>query len=83
MCHTGHCPDATRELPDLITRQREAIARRIDGLHVLDARLVDLGRHLAARSNDLPLLAIGACCDAAGAVLSAREGRCACCAGQA
>jgi DNA-binding transcriptional MerR regulator len=83
MCHTGHCADTTRELPALIARQREAIARRIDGLQALDGRLADLSRHLAAQPNDLPLIAIGACCDAAGAVLNAGDGQCACCAGQA
>jgi uncharacterized coiled-coil protein SlyX len=83
MCHSGHCADTTRELPDLIARQRKEIARRIDRLQLLDVRLSDLSRHVAARSNELPIIATGACCDAAGAVLNVGGGRCACCAGEA
>jgi DNA-binding transcriptional MerR regulator len=80
MCHTGHCADTSRELPELIARHRDVIARRINRLRSLDERLADLDRHIAPRSNDLPLVTTGACCDAAGAVLSLSEGRCACCA---
>lgn len=83
MCHTGHCADTTRELPGLIERQREDIAHRIARLQDLDRRLAGLGRHLGSRSSELPVLAQGACCDAAGAVLTAKEGTCACCAPQA
>jgi DNA-binding transcriptional MerR regulator len=83
MCHSGHCADTTRELPGLIARQREEISQRIERLQLLDGRLADLSRHLAAQSNDLPMIAIGACCDAAGAVLNVAGGRCACCAEQA
>src|SRR5919204_6220857 len=44
-CHTGHCGDTTAELPHLIERQRSEIARRIDDLRQLDARLEELQRH--------------------------------------
>ena len=37
-CHSGHCADATSELPRLITERRAAIADRIAGLRELDAR---------------------------------------------
>jgi DNA-binding transcriptional MerR regulator len=80
MCHTGHCTDTTRELPALIARQREEIARRIDRLRSLDARLADLGGHLSAPPGELSVLPTGACCDAAAAVLTVGDGTCACCA---
>jgi DNA-binding transcriptional MerR regulator len=80
MCHTGHCAEASRDIPSLILRQREQIAVRVERLAELDARLADLGRHLeSALPVELVLLPSGACCDAAGAVLTAGEGRCACC----
>ena len=80
MCHTGHCADTTRELPAVIARQRQEIARRIGRLRSLDARLADLGGHLSGRIAELAMLPTGACCDAAAAVLTAGEGICACCA---
>lgn len=80
MCHSGHCVETTRELPGLIARQREEIARRIARLRALDDRLADLGGHLSHARSELPMIEIGACCDAAAAVLTAGEGRCACCA---
>ena len=80
MCHSGHCVETTRELPELLFRQRQAIAERIDRLRALDGRLADLGGHLgAAPLQELALVEAGACCDAAAAVLTAGEGRCACC----
>lgn len=81
MCHSGHCAETTRELPGLLFRQRQAIAERIDRLRALDARLADLGSHLGAASDDeLTVIGAAACCDAAAAIVTAGEGRCACCA---
>jgi MerR family transcriptional regulator, copper efflux regulator len=78
-CHSGHCADAAHELPALIERQRQTIAERIARLRSLDDRLADLAGHLGARAVLLPIASAGACCDAAAAVLTAGEGRCACC----
>jgi len=78
-CHSGHCAEATSELPRLIADRRTVIADRIAGLQALDATLSGLERHLRSRP-DLPVLARGdACCDAADAVATA-GGACACCA---
>jgi DNA-binding transcriptional MerR regulator len=78
-CHSGHCPEATSELPGLIAERRAAIADRMAGLHALDATLAKLERHLRAERRPLTVLGSGgACCDAAGAVTSA-EGTCSCC----
>jgi DNA-binding transcriptional MerR regulator len=80
MCHSGHCVESTRELPALIDRQRTVIAERMARLQLLDERLADLGGHLdATRHPLLPLIADGACCDAASAVMTAGKGRCSCC----
>lgn len=79
LCHSGHCAETTVELPGLIFHQRKVIAERIERLQALDARLADLGGHLDASRDELTLLQPGACCDAAAAVLTAGEGRCACC----
>jgi DNA-binding transcriptional MerR regulator len=78
MCHSGHCADTNRELPLLIERQRDEIAQRIARFRALDARLAALARHLAPTTL-LPMASNGACCDAAAAILTAGEGRCACC----
>jgi DNA-binding transcriptional MerR regulator len=78
LCHSGHCVDTARGLPGLIEGQRRSIAERIDRLRILDERLADLAGHLMP-SSLLPIMADGACCDAAAAVLTAGEGRCACC----
>jgi len=78
-CHTGHCEDASTDLPGLIERRRADIADRVAGLHALDARLSDLLGHLDAARRTLPL-AGGPCCEAAGAVVAAAEDGCACCA---
>jgi DNA-binding transcriptional MerR regulator len=79
-CHSGHCSDATSELPRLIAERRAAIADRVAGLRALDATLGRLERHLQTRRPALIVLdASAACCDAAGAVASA-DGDCACCA---
>ena len=78
-CHSGHCAEATSQLPRLIADRRAAIADRVAGLQVLDATLSQLERHLRSRPT-LTVLSTGeACCDAAGAVTSAGGG-CACCA---
>ena len=78
-CHSGHCAEASSELPRVIADRRVIIADRIAGLQALDATLSRLERHLRSRPA-LPVLAQGdACCDAAGAVSSAGGG-CACCA---
>ena len=79
-CHSGHCEDATAELPQLIDERRAEIAKRIAGLQTLDARLVGLQRHLERPRRSLAVLdGAGPCCDAAGAVLGSTEGACACC----
>lgn len=78
-CHSGHCADASNELPDLIRRQRAEVAGRIAGLQALDARLVALERHLE-RPGPHPAMVGGpstSCCDAAGAVVSGAG--CSCC----
>ena len=80
-CHSGHCADATAELPRLIDERRRDIADRIDGLRALDDRLADLGRHLAVGRTSLPVLgSTEPCCDAAGAVAHSVAGSSACCA---
>jgi len=79
-CHSGHCADATAELPNIIEARRADIADRIAGLHALDARLAGLERHLTRPRRSLAVLdAAGPCCDAADAVLGSVEGGCACC----
>jgi DNA-binding transcriptional MerR regulator len=81
-CHSGHCGDASAELPGLIGARRADIAERIAGLEALDARLSSLERHLGATRRRLPVVGLEApCCDAAGAVVGTVEGGCACCAG--
>ena len=79
-CHSGHCADATAELPSVISERRAEIAARIVGLQALDARLVGLQRHLERPRRSLAVLdAAGPCCDAAGAVVGSAESACACC----
>ena len=79
-CHSGHCADATEELPRLIDERRSAIADRIAGLQALDDRLSELERHLSRQGRPLDVLnASGPCCDAADAVVGSRHGGCACC----
>jgi len=79
-CHSGHCADATAELPTLIGQRRADIARRIVGLQALDERLVGLQRHLGQPRRSLAVLDVrGPCCEAAGAVVGSAEGACACC----
>jgi DNA-binding transcriptional MerR regulator len=79
-CHSGHCADATAQLPNLIGERRAAIADRIVGLQALDARLVDLQRHLERPRQPLVVLGVaGPCCEAADAVVGSAEGDCACC----
>ena len=79
-CHSGHCADATAELPRLIGERRAEIARRIDGLQTLDARLAGLAGHLDRPRRTLAIIDIaGPCCDAADAVVGSAEGACACC----
>jgi DNA-binding transcriptional MerR regulator len=79
-CHSGHCADATSELPRLITERRAAIADRIAGLRELDARLAGLEGHLQSGRPQLEVLGNGACCDAAASVVGTAEGACPCCA---
>ena len=79
-CHSGHCADATAELPRLIGERRADIAERIAGLEALDARLVGLQRHLGQPRRSLAVLETGGpCCEAADAVVGSAEGGCACC----
>lgn len=77
-CHSGHCADATDELPRMIERQRAEIADRIMGLQALDARLAGLLGHLERPRRSLAVLN-GPCCEAANAVVGAAEGGCPCC----
>ena len=79
-CHSGHCADATSELPSLIADRRSAIADRIAGLRELDARLGALEAHLHSDRPQLPMLDQGACCEAAASVVGTAEGMCPCCA---
>jgi MerR family transcriptional regulator, copper efflux regulator len=85
-CHSGHCAEATEELPRLIADRRADIARRVAGLRALDARLAGLARHLERGLRRrgvgaLPLLDVSAaCCGAADAVVGTAAGGCACCA---
>jgi DNA-binding transcriptional MerR regulator len=78
-CHSGHCADATAELPRLLTERRAEIADRISGLQALDARLAGLERHLARPRRPLAVLSEGPCCDAAGAVVGSSDATCTCC----
>jgi MerR family Zn(II)-responsive transcriptional regulator of zntA len=80
-CHTGHCADATSELPALIADRRADVADRIAGLRALDERLASLQRHLGRSRRALTVVdAGGPCCDAAEAVVGSVELGCACCA---
>ena len=79
-CHSGHCVDATVELPGLVGERRAEIADRIAGLQALDSRLAGLERHLTGSRRSLAILDQGGpCCDAADAVVGSVEGACACC----
>ena len=78
-CHSGHCADATAELPRLIDERRGEIADRIAGLQALDGRLLGLQRHLERPRRPLAMLDVaGPCCEAADAVVGSADG-CACC----
>ena len=80
-CHSGHCGDATEQLPRLIADRRADIKRRVRGLEELDARLAGLERHLARPRRMLEVVDdAAACCEAAGAVVGSAENVCACCA---
>ncbi|MCI0344211.1 MAG: MerR family transcriptional regulator, partial [Chloroflexi bacterium] len=46
LCHSGHCADASSQLPGLIADRRSDVAERIARLRELDARLADLERHV-------------------------------------
>jgi DNA-binding transcriptional MerR regulator len=83
-CHSGHCADATAELPSLIAARRAEIADRIAGLQALDARLTDLIGHLERPRRTLAVLN-GPCCETASAVVGSAEGgaACACCSSAA
>jgi DNA-binding transcriptional MerR regulator len=79
-CHSGHCGEATAELPRLIGQRRADVAERIAGLQSLDARLAALEQHIAAAPRSLAVLdSTGPCCDTAAAVVSLAEGGCTCC----
>ena len=79
-CHAGHCAQTSHELPHVIAEQRAEVAAHIRRLRELDVRLADLERHvLPARGELAVMMAGGPCCAAAGAVLEAGEGGCACC----
>jgi MerR family gold-responsive transcriptional activator of gol and ges genes len=77
-CHSGHCADATEELPRVIAGRRSEIAQRIAGLQALDARLTDLQQHLARPRASLAVID-GPCCEAAGAITGTAAGGCDCC----
>jgi DNA-binding transcriptional MerR regulator len=76
-CHSGHCADATAELPRLIEDRRAQISDRIAGLRALDARLAGLADHLERPRRALAVLD-GPCCEAADAVVVSAEGGCPC-----
>jgi DNA-binding transcriptional MerR regulator len=79
-CHSGHCTDATGELPRLIAGRRAEIAKRIAGLVALDMRLAGLERHLSQPRRTLAVIdARVVCCEAADAVVGSAEGACSCC----
>jgi DNA-binding transcriptional MerR regulator len=79
-CHSGHCADATAELPRLIGDRRTEIADRIAGLRALDARLAGLQHHLGEPRRPLSMIdAAAPCCEAAGAIVGTAEGSCTCC----
>ncbi len=80
-CHSGHCAESTAELPRLIELRRAEIADRITGMQALDARLAGLLKHLGRPARSLAVLD-GPCCQAAGAVVGATGGGCACCASE-
>lgn len=79
-CHSGHCADASSELPGLIAQRRSDVAARVAGLVALDERLAALEQHLARPRRSLPVMDMsGPCCAAAEAVVGSAEGSCACC----
>jgi DNA-binding transcriptional MerR regulator len=78
-CHSGHCADATAELPRLTGERRAEIAERIAGLAALDARLAGLLGHLERPRPRALAVVDGPCCEAADAVVGSAEGGCACC----
>lgn len=79
-CHSGHCADASTELPTLISERRAKIADRVAGLVDLDARLERLERHLVRSRRGLTVVdAEGPCCEAAEDVVGSVEGTCSCC----
>ena len=78
-CHSGHCADTTSELPQLIAERRAEVADRIAGLQALDARLASLERHLRIPRQELAVIGIGPCCDAADAVMGPADAGCPCC----
>jgi DNA-binding transcriptional MerR regulator len=79
-CHSGHCADATNELPRLIAERRAVVASRIAGLRELDERLARLETHLLTGRRRLVVVGLAGCCDAAASVVGAAEGTSACCA---
>jgi DNA-binding transcriptional MerR regulator len=78
-CHSGHCADATSELPQLIAERRAEVAERVAGLQALEARLAGLERHLARPRRELRMVDQGPCCEAADAIVGSAEGGCSCC----
>lgn len=80
-CHSGHCADASAELPTLIAARRAEIAARMAGLVDLDDRLGRLERHLVRSRRTLTVVDTEApCCEAAELVVGSVEGTCPCCA---
>jgi DNA-binding transcriptional MerR regulator len=81
-CHSGHCAEASTDLPAVIGERRAELARRIDGLRALDVRLASLERHLRSTARSLAVIdaRAGACCDAAAAVVGSGPEGCAWCA---
>lgn len=70
-CQTGHCGEATVELPLAIAAKREELRARMTGLEALDARLAALERHLSLAP--LPTFGEGAACCAAAALVGAES----------
>ncbi|MEO7118207.1 MAG: MerR family transcriptional regulator [Candidatus Limnocylindrales bacterium] len=73
-CHSGHCAEATADLPKLVSERRAEIAERIARLRSLDTRLSGLGKHLSRSPRALAMFEVdGACCDTARAIVGTTD----------
>ena len=74
-CQTGHCAEATTDLPAMLAAKRREVHERIERLTEMERRLERLEHHLVATARALPVLGqSGPCCDAAAAVSRASVG---------